>query len=174
MFGGVARRIRHVMTVRRRRRWSEGLRCSLGSAGEGLKVNHPCNISFARNVHVGNNVNFNGMTIYGRGGVHIGDNFHSGAGCKIITANHNYEGEAIPYDHTIVLGPVSIQDNVWFGDDVLVLPDVTIAEGAIIGAGSVVTKDVERCAIVGGNPAKFIRYRDVEHYDRLKAEGRFL
>ncbi len=174
MLGGVRRRVNHVLTVRRRRRWSEQLRRQLGSAGEGLKVNHPCNISFARNVHLGTNVNFNGMTIYGRGGVTIGDNFHSGAGCKIITANHNYEGDAIPYDHTVILGPVSVGDNVWFGDDVLVMPGITIEEGAIIAAGAVVTKDVERCAIVGGNPAKLIKYRDTEHYDSLKAERRFL
>lgn len=51
--------------------------------------------------------------------------------------------------------------------------DVTIGEGAIIAAGSVVVKDVPAYAIVGGNPAKVFKYRDVEHYKKLKDEGKF-
>lgn len=174
MLSGIKRRVRAAITKYRKRRWTRAIERSVGSCGVGLKVNHPSAISFAKNAHLGSNVNFNGMTIYGRGGVIIGDNFHSGADCKIITANHNYEGEAIPYDHTVIGKQVTVGDNVWFGDNVLVMPGVTIGEGAILAAGSVVTSDVERCAIVGGNPARLIKYRDIEHYDRLKAEGRFL
>lgn len=48
-----------------------------------------------------------------------------------------------------------------------------IAEGAIVAVGSVVVKDVPPCAIVGGNPAKIIKYRDIEQFNRLKAKGRF-
>lgn len=174
MIGRMKRSINHLLTRARRRRWTRAIERAVGQVGPGLRVNHPCAFSFAKNVRLGSNVHFNGMTIYGRGGVTIGDNFHSGAGCKIITANHNYQGDALPYDHTVITAPVLIGDNVWFGDDVLVLPGVTIGEGAIIGAASVVTKDVERCAIVGGNPARIIKHRDVEHYERLKAEGKFV
>ncbi len=174
MLGRIKKRINSALAARRKRKWTEEVSRSVGSVGTGLKVNHQCHISFAKNVNLGNNVNFNGMTIYGRGGVSIGDNFHSGAGCKIITANHNYEGDAIPYDHTVIAQRVIVGDNVWFGDNVMVMPGITIGEGAICAAGSVVTKDVEPCAIVGGNPAKLIKHRDQEHYYRLKAEGKFL
>lgn len=92
----------------------------------------------------------------------------------IITQNHNFDkGIAIPYDDTFVYKTVIIEDNVWFGNRVIVTGNVTIGEGAIIAAGSVVVKDVPPCAIVGGNPAKLIKYRDVEHYYKLKNEGKF-
>lgn len=51
--------------------------------------------------------------------------------------------------------------------------NVHIGEGAIIAIGSVVVKDVPRRAIVGGNPAKVFKYRDIEHFDKLLAEGRY-
>ena len=51
--------------------------------------------------------------------------------------------------------------------------NVHIGEGAIVAIGSVVVKDVPRCAIVGGNPAKVIKYRNTEHFDRLKVEEKF-
>ena len=92
----------------------------------------------------------------------------------IITQNHNYEGEKIPYDETFVLKDVTIGDYVWFGNRVTVVGAVTIGEGAIIAAGSVVVKDVPPLAIVGGNPAKIIKYRDSDHFYRLKSEGKFL
>ena len=66
-----------------------------------------------------------------------------------------------------------IGDCVWFGNKVTVLGGVTIGEGAIIAAGAVVTKDVPPLAIVGGNPAKVIKYRNADHYFKLKAEGKF-
>ena len=144
---------------------------SIGSYGAGLYIGGKC--TFTKNTHVGNNVNFNGMHIQGKGKVTIGDNFHSGIECMIITANHNYEGDALPYDNTLVLKEITIKDNVWFGNRVLVTGNVTIGEGAIIAAGSVVVKDVPDCAIVVGNPAKVIKYRNIEHYNQLKSDNKF-
>jgi acetyltransferase-like isoleucine patch superfamily enzyme len=123
---------------------------------------------------LGRNPNFNGMIINGIGEVIIGDNFHSGTGCLIITSNHNYDqGKTIPYDDTHIIKKVIINDNVWFGDRVIVLGAVEIGEGAIIQAGSVVVKDVPSCAIVGGNPAQIFKYRDKDHYYNLKKERKF-
>ena len=53
--------------------------------------------------------------------------------------------------------PVVVESNVWIASDAVILPGVTIGEGAVIGAGSVVTKDVAPATVVAGNPARFLR-----------------
>ncbi len=123
---------------------------------------------------LGSNVNFNGMDITGCGQVHIGNNFHSGSECQIITSMHNYDdGEAIPYDSTNIHKRVEIEDNVWLGNRVIVLGGVCIGEGAIVQAGSVVVSDVSACSIVGGHPARVFSQRDLSHYNKLKALKKF-
>ena len=110
------------------------------------------------------------------GGIVIGSNVTISLGCTILTANHLYEGlewDALPWSETSILNPVHVGDSVWIGFNVIILPGVTVNEGAVVGAGSVVTSDVPKCAVVAGNPARVIRYRDVETYDRLKAAGSF-
>lgn len=128
-----------------------------------------------RNTTLGKNCNFNGMRIKGNGNVTIGENFHSGQQCLMITSYHKYDdGNAIPYDSKEdVDKDIVIEDNVWLGDRVIILGDVRIGEGAIIQAGSVVVQDVPKYAIAGGNPAQVFKYRDKEHYERLKALGKF-
>ncbi len=125
------------------------------------------------NTHLGNYVNFNGMSMTGQGKIVIGDYFHSGPGCQIITSFHNYEGDAIPYDLTFVHKDVIIGDCVWLGNNVIILGGVTIGEGAIIQAGSVVCKSIPPYAIAGGHPAVPFKYRDKEHYESLKREQKF-
>ena len=142
-----------------------------GAYGNDLKVNGFSRVS--GKTFLGNNVNFNGMYIVGCGTVVIGDNFHSGRECQIITQNHNYEGEKIPYDETYICKDVHIEENVWIGNRVIILGGVHIAEGVIVQAGAVVVKDIPKYAIVGGNPAKVFKYRDKAHYEKLKAEGKF-
>ena len=142
------------------------------SHGNGVFVNGKC--SFTSNTIIGNNCHFNGMKITGNGKVTIGDNFHSGTGCMMITSNHNYDtGKSIPYDETMVSKDIIIEDNVWLGVNVLILGGVKIGEGAIIQAGSVVTKDIGACEIAGGHPAKAFKKRDEEHYYELKSMKKF-
>jgi acetyltransferase-like isoleucine patch superfamily enzyme len=142
------------------------------SVGNNLKVNFKSNVS--RNTILGNNVNFNGMSISGGGEVKIGNNFHSGTECLMITQIHNYDhGNKIPYDNTYIYKNVLIKDNVWLGSRVVILGGVTIGEGAIIQAGSVVVSDIPDYAIAGGHPAKVFKYRDKEHYDKLKQAEKF-
>ena len=113
-------------------------------------------------------------TISGWGTVKIGNWFHSGKNCHIITHVHNYDkGTAIPYDETYYHKDVTIEDCVWLGEGVTVLGGVTIGEGAIIQAYSTVVKDVPRCAIAGGHPANVYKFRDIEHFDELKKNGKF-
>ena len=141
------------------------------SYGDNLKVNAKSNVT--PNTTLGNNVNFNGMQIRGAGKVTIGDNFHSGRECLMISQVHNYEGNAIPYDNTYILKDINIGDNVWLGDRVIILGGVRIGEGAILQAGSVVVKDIPPYSIAGGSPAQVFKMRDVDHYNKLKEEGKF-
>jgi chloramphenicol O-acetyltransferase type B len=123
---------------------------------------------------LGKNPNFNGLVVNGIGDLVIGDNFHSGTDCLIITSIHNYNfGKRVPYDDTHIKKPVIIGDNVWFGDRVTVIGKVKIGEGAIIQAGAVVVCDVPNGAIAGGNPARVFKYRDMEHYNNLKTKKLF-
>ena len=95
------------------------------------------------------------------GGVTVGDRTLIGYGTKILSRNHK-----IPANHGTIFGAghstgeVIIGQDVWLGANVIVLPGRTIGEGAVVGAGSVVTKDVAPFTIVAGNPAKLIKVRD--------------
>ncbi len=144
----------------------------LQSYGKNLRVNNKC--KFNRHTIVGDNCNFNGIDIRGRGQCKIGDWFHSGTDILILTDNHNYmSASKIPYDERIICKDVVIDDFVWIGTRVTILPGVHIGEGAIIQAGAVVVKDIPAYSIAGGNPATVFKYRDVEHFERLKQEEQF-
>lgn len=126
-----------------------------------------------RGTVLGDNVRLHGMKITGKGKVNIGSYVIAAGDCLIITQNHNYEGESIPYDETLIVRDVEIGDFVWIGARVLILPGTKIGEGAIIQGGAVVHGEIPPYAIAGGNPAKVFKYRDIEHFKKLKAEGRF-
>lgn len=156
----------------RRRVCTKKVRKMAGRCGKNLRVNYPSCVS--KNTIIKNNVNFNGMAIRGNGKVVIGNYFHSGEDCLIISQNHNYDkGNAIPYDCTYISKNVIIGDFVWLGSRVIVLPGVNIGEGAIIQGGSVVSSDIPPYSVAGGNPAKVFKYRDIEHFEQLKKEKKF-
>jgi len=115
-----------------------------------------------------------GTYIHAGGGVTIGKYFHPGRGLLIYSTNHDYDGgEAIPYGERVIRKAVTVGDFVWCGANVTLLPGVNIGEGAVIGAGSVVTKDIPAYAVAGGNPARVIKYRDRQHFDDLKTQEKF-
>jgi acetyltransferase-like isoleucine patch superfamily enzyme len=156
----------------KRNRYKNRVKRIINSYGSDLKVNGSTYLT--KNTFLGSNVNFNGMRIHGKGRVTIGDNFHSGTDCMLITDIHNYDkGTAIPYDDTVISKDITIKDNVWLGNKVMILQGVTIEEGAIIQAGSVVVNNIPKYAIAGGHPAKVFKYRDINHYERLKNEKKF-
>lgn len=109
------------------------------------------------------------------GGVQIGRYFHPGRGLTIFSTNHNYRSStSIPYDEIDLIQPVIIKDFVWAGANVTIVPGVTIGEGVVIGAGAVVTKNIPDYAIVAGNPATIISYRDTAKFNELKSLEKFL
>lgn len=148
------------------------VRFKAASCGNNLRVIHKSSVTF--NTFLGDNVNFQGMTITGSGKVTIGNNFHSGSNCIIMSHYHNYENSLkLPYDNSYIVQDVTIEDNVWIGLNVIVLPGVTLGEGSIIQAGSVVVNSIPPLAIAGGHPAKVFKYRNSEHYFKLKQNKQF-
>lgn len=119
-------------------------------------------ITPGRNLVVGDDVNFALDVLVGSaGGVSIGDRTLIGYRTQIHSSNHR-----IPSGHEPVFGSgrnfaaVSIGTEVWIGANSVILPGVTVGDGAVIAAGSVVTKSVEPYTVVAGNPARKIRDRD--------------
>lgn len=119
-------------------------------------------INPASNLHIGDDVDLaKGVLITTKGRVEIGSRTLIGYRTQIISANHD-----VPEDRGRIFGSghklkkIVIGADVWIGANCVVLPGVTIGEGAVIAAGSVVTKNVDPFAIVGGVPAKLIKMRD--------------
>lgn len=134
----------------------------------GNHVQPKCQISSIRNLKLGGNVYIGNSRLCCEGGLEIGYNTRIGEGCFFLTTNHNYKSQtAMPYDNIGLLQKTVIGKNVWIGARSTICPGVKIEDGAIVAMGSVVTKSVPKCAIVGGNPAKIIAFRDKELYDKL-------
>lgn len=128
-----------------------------------------------RGTVLGDQISIGGIHIVGKGNCYIGNYVHIGTDCQILTDYHNYDGGSkIPYDETWVVEDVIVGDFVWLGNNVIILAGVTIGEGAIIQAGSVVVNDIPPLAIAGGHPAKVFKFRDIDHFQKLKREGKFL
>ena len=122
---------------------------------ETLNVIPPFNTDFGKNIHIGQRVFINsGCKMQDQGGIYIGNDVLIGHNACLLTLNHEMDPENRADMHP---KPIHIEDKVWLGSNVTVLPGVTIGEGAIVAAGAVVTKDVESNTIVGGVPAKIIK-----------------
>lgn len=142
------------------------------NVGERILLRGDVRVSKKTVIGTGNVIN--GMKVYGGGDVTIGDHCSFGPGSIIQTQNHDYDtGDALPYGRGFVCKPVQIEDCVWIGMNVTLLPGTHIGEGAIIQAGSVVHGEIPPLAIAGGNPAKVFAWRDKAHYQSLKAQQRF-
>lgn len=111
--------------------------------------------------------------IMSKGGIKIGNNVIIGPRVTMWTENHNFNSsKMIPYDEYDIPKPIIIEDNVWIGLGCQICPGAIIGQGAIIGMGSVVRGNIPPLAIVFGNPAQIIGYRDEEVYKAiLKNKG---
>jgi acetyltransferase-like isoleucine patch superfamily enzyme len=97
------------------------------------------------------------------GGVTIGDRVMVAHGAQVLSAGHRIPdaGDSVPMRFSgLDVAPISIEDDAWIGAGAIVLPGVTVGRGAVVAAGAVVTKDVERFTIVGGVPSAVIGGRD--------------
>lgn len=132
-----------------------------------FEISNPDNIQFTPPIYIGPN---SWMSL--RGKLKIGKGTIIGPRLKVHTSNHRWQGTMLPYDDIYEVKDVTIGENVWIGADVTVMPGVHIGEGAVVAACSCVTKDIPPMALVGGCPAKVIKYRNADTYRRLKEEDR--
>ena len=148
VFGKAAKRIRAFLA-----------RGFLSYAGK--KINLQYGAKFGQRVSIGDRSGI-GIKCMLQGTVEIGNNVMMGPEVYIYTRNHKHDRVDIPMieqDYEAER-PVVIEDDVWIGSRVTILPGVRVGKGAIIGASAVVTKDVPPYAVVGGNPAKIIKFRN--------------
>ncbi len=122
---------------------------------ENVKFIEPSNISIDDNAGIGYR-----CFIEATGEVKIGKWVRIGPNVSFFTTNHNYIKKDIKIKHQgYTTGSIIIENDVWIGANVTILPNVKIGEGAVIGAGSIVSKNIDSFTIVAGNPAKVIKYR---------------
>jgi acetyltransferase-like isoleucine patch superfamily enzyme len=144
----------------------------------GVLVFHPENIEIGDNVYIGHYSILKGyyqnkMVIgsgtwigqqcffHSAGGLTIGRNAGIGPSVRIITSSHAEEGMAVPILHSrIEFAPVCIEDDCDVGVGAILLPGVTVGRGAQVGAGAVVSRDVDPYTVVAGVPARIVRRRD--------------
>ena len=123
--------------------------------GERFGLFPPFYTDCGKNIHIGNGVFINsGCRFQDQGGIYIGDGALIGHNTVLATLNHGMlpeeRGDLIPR-------PIHVGKNVWIGSNSTILAGVTIGDNAVIGAGSIVTKDIPADMVAVGNPAKVIR-----------------
>lgn len=150
---------------------SQAIEELLGKVGANCVVEQPFFCTYGYNTTVGDNffLNVNGK-LMDSGKITIGDNVFIAPNVSIITEEHAMDPEqrkqGLEYTH-----PVTIGDNVWICTGAMVLPGVTIGENSVIGAGSVVTKDIPPNSLAVGNPCRVIRDLSKEKATDLSHEG---
>lgn len=147
---GVSRRLRYL-------NW----KLRLASMGRGTQIFPLVVIHSPENVAIGSRVSIAEFVhIWGGGGVRVGNDVMIASHSVITSQSHDVNAKI--YNRTNVMKPVVIEDNVWIGAGAIILPGVRIGSGAVIGAGSVVTKDVAPRTIVVGMPARALRTLRIE------------
>ena len=121
------------------------------SIDAGADFGNGCCLEISEHTNIGPN-----FSLTGTGTITFGEHIAMGKECMFITQNHKYLAEGYK---GFEVKDIVVGNNVWFGHRVIVLPGVVIGNHTIIGAGSVVTKNVPDYAIVAGNPARVIKVR---------------
>ncbi len=154
-----------LLDIRKGSYLSLGDRVTLNSRNQGYHINMHSPIKLfadrpGAQIRIGNNTRIHGTCIHAYELIEIGNNCLIAANCQIFDGN----GHDISFPdvenriNTIgVSRPIKIEDNVWIGADSIILPGVTIGNGSVVAANSVVVEDVPSMVVVGGNPAKIIK-----------------
>jgi len=132
----------------------------LHTCGRSVRVNPGAYFGSGQRVRVGNNCNLPpGLRVIGD--LTLGDDVMLGPEVVFISYNHEVSDLTVPMraQGATESRPILVGDDVWIGMRAMIMPGVQIGEHAIVAAGSVVTKDVPAWGVVGGNPAKLIKYR---------------
>ncbi len=137
----------------------------LAECGENCYIEPPFHANWGgKHVHLGNNVYANfGVTMVDDTHIYIGDFTMLGPNVVIATAGHPILPELREKAYQYNL-PVHIGKNCWLGAGVLVMPGVTIGDNSVVGAGSVVTKNIPENCVAVGNPCRVLR--EINDYDR--------
>lgn len=127
--------------------------------GANLNIEAGASFGTGKGIRIGNNSSI-GVMSQVRGPLSIGDNVMMGPEVVIFTSNHRFDRLDLTMDRQgSITKPVIIGNDVWIGQRVMIMAGVNIGNGVIIAAGAVVTKDIPDFAIVGGVPAKVLKYR---------------
>jgi galactoside O-acetyltransferase len=133
------------------------LRELLGTLGERVWVEPPLHVAYGKHIHVGDDVYVNfGLTVVDDGEVHVGDRVMFAPHVTITATGHPVHPE-LRRDGSQFSAPVRIEDDVWIGACAVLLAGITVGEGSVVGAGSVVTSNVPPNVVVAGVPARIIR-----------------
>ncbi|OBU21177.1 sugar O-acetyltransferase [Photobacterium aquimaris] len=133
--------------------------------GEGCYIEPPLHANWGKHTHLGDNVyaNFN-LTLVDDTHIHIGNNVMIGPNVTIATAGHPIE-PILREQITQFNIPVTIGNNVWIGAQCVILPGVSIGNNSVIGAGSIVTKDIPSNVVAMGNPCRVSR--EINEHDKI-------
>jgi len=133
----------------------------LKNMGEGASISTNVKILCPQNISLGNETGIaNNVILDGRGGLTIDDYAIIGFESVVITSTHNHQDEnEYIKNQGMLFAPVEIGKDVWIGARSVIFPGIKIDDGAIVGACSLVNKNVPKNVIVGGIPAKFIKNR---------------
>jgi acetyltransferase-like isoleucine patch superfamily enzyme len=132
----------------------------LGSISGDFEILSPFYCDYGSRISIGHRffANYN-CTILDGAEVVFGDDVRIGPNCTFCTPNHAMDPQMRKEGH-LIFKPITIGHNVWFGAGVTVLPGVTIGDHSVIGAGSVVTRDIPANVFAAGNPCKVIKSLD--------------
>lgn len=144
-------RLNHTMPMTEE--YNQLLHLLFPNMGAGSRINTPLTVVRAHNVKIGKNVIImNGCLMMSAGGITIDDEAQIAANVQLISNNHDLKNRMI-----ITCKPIHICRRAWIGAGATILPGITVGENSVVGAGSVVTHDVEPNTIVAGNPARIIK-----------------